>query len=145
MKIYYEAIADDEDITYVLVKLGPCAVIEVDIGIISACLAPRGPLLRRIDAAKAQIEHATGHLHGKSNGATSVISNYNDSKASRTLHWLDNDDVILHGLTHNVPLRGRVSLDIGAQMSINSINGDTIMVETNEEIDEIVAYHKEDV
>lgn len=144
MRIFYEAVENKEDITFALVKPGLSAALEVNLGIISACIAPCGPLLRH-SFLKSRPKIGQNGVQQRPTGTSTRISNYNESKASHTLHWLDNDDVVLHGVSHNVPLRGTVSFEIGAQMPINSINGDTIMVETNDEIDEIMECHKEDI
>lgn len=144
MRIYYEAAENEEVITFALVKPGLSAASEVDLGIISACIAPCGPLFRH-SFLKSRPNSGGKGVQQRPTGTGLRVSNYKEPKASHTLHRLDNDDVVLHGVTHNVVLRGTVSFEIGAQMSINSINGDTILVETNEEIDEIVECHKEDV
>ncbi|PCG98318.1 hypothetical protein PENOC_063800 [Penicillium occitanis (nom. inval.)] len=144
VRIYYEAVENEEDITFALVKPGLSASLEINLGIISACIAPCGPLLRH-SFLRSRPKTEQNVVHQQATYTGTRISNYNQSKASRTLHWVDNDDVVLHGITHNAPRRGTGSFNTGAKMSINSINGDTIMVETNEEIDEIVACHKEDV
>lgn len=144
MRIYYEAVENEEDIAFAQVKPGLSAGLEINLGIISACIAPCGPLLR-YGFLKSRPNTIRNGVQQRPSGMAMRISDYHEPKSSRALHWLDNDGLVSHGVTHNAVLRGTVSFEAGAQMSINSINGNTNMVENNKETDEIVECHKEDV
>lgn len=98
MRIYYEAVEDAEDVTFALVRPGMSAALEVNLGIISACIAPCGPLLRH-GFSKSRPDTGRNGVQQRPTGTVLRISNYNEPKASRTLHWLENDDVVLHGVS----------------------------------------------